>query len=162
MHHNAKDLTGLKFGKLTAIKPNGERIRGRVVWECHCDCGNFVSVPSKRLLNGNTQSCGCLFIEVMKDRMGAKNPNWKGGRQIRFGYAFIIKHGHPGADCWGYVQEHRLVMEKKIGRYLNPGETVHHLDGNKLNNAPDNLNLFPSTADHSAYHRKLERISEYD
>lgn len=162
MHHNAKDLTGRRFGKLIALKPTDKRIDGKIVWECKCDCGRTAFITSRHLVNGDTKSCGCLFIAVIKDRFGEKNPNWKGGRQIRFGYAFAIKHGHPGADCWGYVQEHRLIMEEKIGRYLNPGETVHHLDGNKLNNTPDNLILFPTTNAHSAYHRKLEMIGEYD
>lgn len=162
MHNNAKDLKGIRFGRLIAIEPTSKRVDGKIVWRCKCDCGKFAFITSVHLIKGMTKSCGCLFTEKVKDRMGDKNPNWKGGRQIRYGYAFVIKHGHPGADCWSYVQEHRLVMEKKIGRYLNPGETVHHLDGDKLNNNPDNLILFPTTASHSQYHRKLEKISEYD
>lgn len=42
----------------------------------------------------------------------------------------------------GWVLEHRLVMEGVIGRYLSPDENVHHIDGDKLNNSPDNLELW--------------------
>ena len=50
---------------------------------------------------------------------------------------------------------HRVVMERKLGRTLKPGEIVHHIDGDKRNNDPDNLMLFPSVAEHSRYHMRL-------
>jgi hypothetical protein len=46
---------------------------------------------------------------------------------------------HPRASCYGYVFEHRLVMEKHIGRYLYDNEVVYRKDGNKRNNSIDNL-----------------------
>ena len=54
------DLTGLKFGKLTAQLPVGSDNDKNVVWQCICKCGNSINVPSKSLMTGNTKSCGCL------------------------------------------------------------------------------------------------------
>lgn len=47
---------------------------------------------------------------------------------------------------------HREIMEQKLGRPLLPNEVVHHLDGDKKNNNPNNLLLFASSTDHSAHH----------
>ena len=55
-----KDITGQKFGKLTAIEPTERRSNGNVVWKCKCDCGNEYFVPAGELQKGNTRSCGCL------------------------------------------------------------------------------------------------------
>jgi hypothetical protein len=49
---------------------------------------------------------------------------------------------------------HRVVMEEKLGRKLVQGEIVHHIDGDKRNNHPKNLMLFPSQAEHLNWHRK--------
>lgn len=49
---------------------------------------------------------------------------------------------HPKADASGRVPEHTLVMEEKLGRYLYPGENVHHKNGVKTDNTPDNLELW--------------------
>lgn len=50
--------------------------------------------------------------------------------------------------------EHRTVMEQILGRPLRPGEVVHHIDGNKRNNSPDNLMLFASQTEHARWHKK--------
>lgn len=60
---NVKDITGQRFGRLTAIKKTNTRMNGSVVWECQCDCGNIALIPSGRLVNGRTQSCGCFRTE---------------------------------------------------------------------------------------------------
>lgn len=55
------DLTGQKFGKLTAIRPLSKRTEYRnVIWLCECDCGNRVEVPCNYLRQLRTKSCGCL------------------------------------------------------------------------------------------------------
>ena len=53
------DISGQRFGKLTAIKPVGKAKNGSVKWLCKCDCGNTSVVIGYKLRGGNTQSCGC-------------------------------------------------------------------------------------------------------
>ncbi len=84
-----------------------------------------------------------------------KNPNWKGGRTVASnGYVLVKMPGHPMADCRGYVYEHRLVASQILGRQLLPGEEVHHKDGNKQNNSPNNLEVAASHHHHQVNHRR--------
>lgn len=60
-----KDLTNLKFGMLTVLYRQPNRMVGnnsRIVWRCKCDCGNETDVLSLLLTHGQTKSCGCLSI----------------------------------------------------------------------------------------------------
>lgn len=54
------DISGRRFGKLTVIDRAGSNKNGRALWNCQCDCGEFVIVKGNALLSGNTKSCGCL------------------------------------------------------------------------------------------------------
>lgn len=68
------------------------------------------------------------------------------------GYVWAIYPEHPNA-CWGgRIFLHRLVMENKLGRYLEENEIVHHRDRNKQNNNPDNLELVTND-EHAVLHR---------
>jgi hypothetical protein len=57
------DVTGQRFGKLTAIHYCHSNKQGRAVWLCKCDCGKETKVVVSKLLNGHTQSCGCYHRE---------------------------------------------------------------------------------------------------
>jgi transposase-like protein len=82
---------------------------------------------------------------------GPNNPAWKGGRVVdKDGYILIWHPDHPHADRHGYVREHRLVMERVLGRYLLPTEVVDHIDGVRDHNDDSNLQLFASNRDHLA------------
>lgn len=59
------DLSGLQFGRLTAIKDVGRR-HGRVLWLCVCACGNKTEVTSAHLKRGETRSCGCISREFLR------------------------------------------------------------------------------------------------
>ena len=74
---------------------------------------------------------------------GERNPFWKGGRVIdRDGYVSVpAPQNHPRAKNSGRILEHRLMMEQKIGRFLEPEEVVHHKNTCHLDNRIENLQL---------------------
>lgn len=77
---------------------------------------------------------------------GPGNPAYKAGRYLNSdGYVrVLLDPGDPlicMADGKRYVLEHRLVMARLIGRPLLPDESVHHIDGDRANNTPGNLQL---------------------
>lgn len=62
--HNRVDLSGQRFGKLTALYPTKKRdARGSVVWHCTCDCGGVIELTQAELAHGNYKSCGCMKTE---------------------------------------------------------------------------------------------------
>lgn len=69
------DLTGQKFGRLTAVSP--VRVNNNIRWKCICECGGTTITSSTKLKSGHTQSCGCLQRErtsksCRKDKVGQK------------------------------------------------------------------------------------------
>ncbi len=58
------------------------------------------------------------------------------------GYMKVWWPDHPNANKYGYVKEHTYVMSQKIGRALKKGESVHHLNGVRHDNRPENLELW--------------------
>lgn len=76
---------------------------------------------------------------------GKNSPNWKGGRIATRGYVRISTKGHPRATKQGYVYEHIIVMEKILGRLLKKHENVHHINGVKDDNRPENLELWTTS-----------------
>lgn len=94
--------------------------------------------------------------EIEKIRIastGRNNWQWKGGRRERKGYIAFLNPEHPNCDNMGYVREHRLVIEKHLGRYLKHNEVVHHINKNKKDNRIKNLMLFSSNVYHLNFHR---------
>ncbi len=92
-------------------------------------------------------------------RIGKLNFRWKGGRQINAdGYVLILAKDHPFSECRGYIFEHRIVMEKHLGRYVRPEEVVHHINGIKTDNRIENLGLFANIGEHLTHHKKIRRI----
>jgi len=133
------DISGRKFGKLTAIsverRPSAPGKGYRTYWNCKCDCGGGKIVRDDSLINGRSSSCGCSVI-------GPASPFWRGGiTKNSGGYNMIMVYDNPKSGG-RYVPEHRIVMENLIGRPLEPNETVHHKNGIKTDNRPNNLELW--------------------
>lgn len=75
------NLTGKRFGRLTAIEPHREKNQ-RLAWLCKCDCGKYTIVRTNMLTSGHTKSCGCLMIDTAKQNIAPKKD-------------YSLKHNNP-------------------------------------------------------------------
>lgn len=86
---------------------------------------------------------------------GPNNHGWKGGRRVNhLGYVVLADPTHPQGNN-GLIKEHRLVMEQKLGRFLERHEVVHHIDCDKQNNDPANL-VVMDKSQHAHAHGSIE------
>ena len=114
----------------------------------------LVSIYAKRM--GISRSCkeAQLLRSEQGKSSGPNSPGWRGGRFITHGYVHLYMPDHHLANPKGYVREHRLVWEQANGARLTPKMSVHHLNGIKHDNRPDNLIALPKT-EHSKTHCKV-------
>jgi len=110
---------------------------------------------------GLTKETNQTVKKWAKERETIKNPNWKGGKiKTREGYVWVSKKSHPNCNSRGYVKEHRLNMERYLGRYLTGLEEIHHVNENKSDNRIINLQLFENHGVHQKYHEELKRLKK--
>ena len=127
-----------------------EAMNSRICVECGREfqpSSGHLRCPSCR--SHNLCACGArkglkyATCSACRTESGSSNSNWRGGRtRHKRGYILLWAPEHPKTGNGSYVFEHVLVMEKILGRYLLPGENVHHLNGVKDDNRPENLELW--------------------
>ena len=105
----------------------------------------------RSLRNICCEQCGADFQSRKASRFCSKSCIWKATRGPEFNRRIAREHAKKNGDRqrgrgegkgyrkFGGRHEHRVVAENKLGRALLKGEVVHHIDGNKQNNHPDNL-----------------------
>jgi hypothetical protein len=95
------DITGQRFGRLTAIAYT-RTVKAKRRWWCKCDCGAEVEVTVMGLRNGDTQSCGCLSIEISTGII----------RTTAF------RHGHTNHPLWhAFARMHRRCSDPTCSDY---------------------------------------------
>lgn len=117
---------------------------------------NYLKSQQKRNSDGKTFCKKCSVIKSNQNRdYNGKNfyISSDGYKMIRNGKS---KQKGIGWSC--YSKEHKLVVEKHVGRKLKKSEVIHHIDGNKLNNRIENLYLCKTGREHRVAHTSLGEI----
>jgi hypothetical protein len=132
---------GATYGKWTVIAQAAAHPKFRYrQFLCRCLCGEERLVNANLLKTGRSTSCGCALRERNKGYRGEGHPCWKGGKTIdASGYVMCNVLLPDGTRV--RIREHRLVMRGILGRDMDPDETVHHKNGIRTDNRPENLEL---------------------
>jgi len=86
---------------------------------------------------------------------------WKIKNIVKSGeYEYVTVKEHPKANSCGYVLHHRIVAENKIGRFLENNEVVHHINKNKRDNRPENLQVM-TNIDHDRLHSTIYKNGHF-
>lgn len=124
---------------------------------CSWDCKNKAA---KTIEDKNCSICGSIFHPDKETVQYCSRECYKIAgkeRQIaREGYIWAYEIGHPNANSKGKLFEHRLVMSQILGRPLEPYETVHHINGDRTDNRPENLQLRSSKHGKGVIHTCLD------
>jgi len=126
-------------GRWQEVTRAGKRRGFLIMKECERCGGEFLTRPDepKRFCGGTC--AGANHGDYLRSLRDGK----PGGKHVtKDGYVEVYFPEHPFAPKRGHVFEHRLVMEAVLGRVLHPNERVHHKNGVRNDNRPENLELW--------------------
>jgi len=131
----AIDLTGRKFGRLTALRFTGETKSSGRIWECRCDCGKTLRASVGQLRSGMTKSCGCWNLDVLRER------------STKHGYS---KRGHKNRIywIWGHIKS-------RCNSPSNPDYANYGGRGISICEEWKDFNAFLKWASSTGYHEGL-------
>lgn len=125
-------------------------------WQRTCErCGSQFLALRHSLGKFCSKTCAARAAQTpMTIERARRCSDYRGGRQVTpSGYVRIfVGKGHHLANTKGFAYEHRLVAEQTLGRRLTRSEIVHHVNGSKTDNRPENL-VIMSQSEHVRLHK---------
>lgn len=130
-------------------------IKGRWILRWKIKLVNFTGLCWACSAHKNASGAKAISARSLR---GDKNAHWNGGQTMSRGYVYIYNRNHPSSTLKGYVKRARLILEKKLGRYLLPSCIPHHINGDKGDDRPSNL-IEISKSQHSTLHSFERRLA---
>lgn len=93
-------------------------------------------------------------------RSGSNGRNWRGGMKMSNGYRLIFLPEHPKANRQGYVNEHVIVAEKALGKFLPDKAVPHHANQIRSDNSSKNIVICEDQAFHNLLHRRMRALKD--
>ena len=135
------DISGQRFGKLTALRHVGYR-PGGAIWECQCDCGGTTVVYSQNLRKGRTKSCGCNTAKAISESVathGESRGNWT--PEYRAWRAMLDRCNQTGHSSYKYYGARGIKVCERwkasfanfvtdLGRKPSPKHSLDRIDVN--------------------------------
>lgn len=132
---------------------------------CSRRCHGLASVAGRRKGRRHSEKSRRVMSDKATGRfLREKSSQWKGGRYKAGQYWHVMVATLPSdaqtlarqMTSRTYILEHRIVAAQAIERAIRANEVVHHINGDKEDNRPENLEVVPRAA-HSVHHRAIER-----
>lgn len=149
------DIAGNRYGKLTAVKYLYKDKKNQCIWECKCDCGNYINTSVGRLNSGNSTSCGCsrranligrrfgrlVAVSSLKDTNSNSRSMWKCkcdcGKEIVTSQSNLISGGTVSCGCIRNELNHKkgyVLHDAQMNKCIRDGANVANITGKLYKN----------------------------